>query len=49
MHIEITLLLVSQVAEEQALLDSGASENLINKETIETDKGDVPIQKEKPS
>jgi hypothetical protein len=36
MHIEITLSSVPRVAEEQALLDSGASENLINKETWET-------------
>jgi hypothetical protein len=36
MHIEITLSSVPQVVEEQALLDSGASENLINKETWET-------------
>jgi hypothetical protein len=36
MHIEITLSTVPQVAEEQVLLDSGASENLINEETWET-------------
>jgi hypothetical protein len=36
MCIKITLSSVPQVVEEQVLLDSGASENLINKETWET-------------
>jgi hypothetical protein len=36
MHIGITLSSVPRVAEEQVLLDSGASKNLINEETWET-------------
>src|SRR6267142_1513999 len=35
-HIDFKLLTIQQVTERQALLDSGASENLINKETWKT-------------